>query len=221
MSTFTTKKRRKKSAHKHETYLRWYDEVKGIHKFSFARRPKNEFTPQQKAAITRLRRKHRYVLQQMQNDRGVFKKASKGQIRVLKRSGIQNEGFTVTNRGVIVPGVRASKVERKRQRVTIRGKGKQTRIDIKLPAKRELFIPYNTWPDESFPNFCRRIIKKYKPDWVMIQNEVGQGRARYSPRQFLKYIDRDIVPRIEDFQRRYGIDKNPFVGLWLLWGKFI
>ena len=204
-----------------QTYEKRFDELRSIHQFSFRKRKK--FTPAQKAAITRLYKQHRFVLGELDQGRGIFKKATPKQVRALKQSDIRAEGFTVTNRGIVVKGLRADKVRAGKQRVYIRGKGKQTRIDVQLPSRRELFVPYlatHNGEPESFPDFVARIIKQYKPDDILIQNENGRGRDRYSPRAFMKYVNRDITPRIADFKARYGVDENPFVGVWLIFYKF-
>ena len=221
MSTPVSKKRRRKSPHQSQTYSRWFDELKGIHKFSFRKR--KNFTGPQKAAITRKMREYRYILGEMRDhDRGVFKKAKPHQLRKLRESGIANEGFIVTNKGVIFPGVRGEKVKKKRQRVAIKGKGKNIRIEIKLPSKRELYIPYDESTGETFYEFTKRVIKQYKPHYVMIQNESGRSfRETFTPRMFLRYVSDTIDPRIKEFKSRYGIDKNPFVGIWLLWDKIL
>lgn len=213
----TPPQNKKRIKHRPQTYARKFDELKVLHKFSFRKR--KNFTPQQKSAITRLHRQHRQTLKNLREGRGVFKKTTTSQIRGLKRGHIEREGFTVTNKGVYVPGVRSDKVKAKRQRVTIKGKGKKTRIRIQLPSRIEEFYPYEDI-GETFMDFVKRLIKTKKPDDLYIQNESGRGKDRYTPRVFMQYIDRDIMPRIETFKRKHGIDRNPFVGVWLIWYKF-
>lgn len=217
MSTQNVKKR-KRIVHRQETYLRWYDEVKQLHKFSFRKR--KEFTPAQKTAITRQYRKHRETLEKLSNGRGIFKKTTKSQNRALKRSKIATEGFIVTNQGIYVPGVRTEKVKAGRQKVSIVGKGKSTKVRVQLPARKEEFFPYIEAIHGTFQDFVKYLIKKYKPDDLYIQNESGRGLDRYEPKLFLRYVDRTIEPRIKVFKKRFGIDRNPFTGVWLVWYKF-
>lgn len=197
-----------------QTYAKRYDELKEIHRFTFRKR--KNFTPSQKAAITRLHKQHRHQLSQLEIGRGIFKPLKPAKIRALKKAALQEEGFTITNKGIIVKGVRKDLVKKGVQKVRITGKGKNIKVSVSLPSRLEKFFPYVD-ESEPFPDFVKRLIKKYSPDELLIQNESGRGRDRYTPLAFSRYINRDIQPRIDNFRERY--DRNPFVGVWLIWYK--
>lgn len=216
----------KKNTTRHSTYLKRYDELKLIHKFSFHRRPKNEFTGSQKAAITRLYNEHKTKLKNIREGRGVFKKTTKQQNKQLRKIKIKNEGFGVTNRGMYVPGVRPEDIRKKRHKISLKGEGKSLRVEVQLPSRREEFFPYDEpyWRqvdfEKPFEAFAEYIIKTKKPDEIMIQNENGRGAYRHGADVAMGYIERDITPRITDFKKKYGQERNPFTGIWCVWYKF-
>lgn len=200
--------KKRRSKRRADTYRRWYQEIKDLHGFSFRYRPKSDFTPAQKSAITRKYRELSGIADMLKADRGIFKPAKRSQLRNLK-----SESFTITNKGVYVPGVRSEEIKKKRQAVRITGKGKNTRINVKLPARKEIFIPYPGEP--NFIAWCNEIIERYKPDSIYIMNENGRGKTRWIPRLFERYATRDLIPRINWFTKKYN--RIPFVGIWLVY----
>lgn len=204
---------------KRKRYLSKYDEIKKFHKFTFARRPKKEFTPQQKAAITRAYdRINKPIIAKLERGRGSFKPIPKNKLNALKRGRIAEEGFIVTNRGIYIPGVDTTD-KKKKHKVRITGKGKNVKVDISLPARREVFFPYDPREWESFAEFTKDLIKRYKPYQVMIQNDSGRGRWMYEPKLFYQYVTGDILPIIARAKRIYGQQEEPFVGAWLIFRK--
>ena len=195
-----------------ETYAKRKQALAAIHDFSFKTR--KNFTPAQKAAITRQWKKHQGTLEMLAAGKGVFKKAKKSQLRNLK-----TEDFLTTNKGVFIHAGATRMDKTAPTNVKIRGKGKKTRLEIITNRRREVFVQPK--PGENFIKFTRRIIKEMKPHQLMLGVGPYKGLNRYDERTMLNYlVDDGGVGDIIKARNPKGSGTHvPFTGLYLVYWR--
>ncbi len=185
-------------------------ELRAVHNFSFASKRRN-FTPQQKSSITRQWAKYKYMLSLLERKKGVTKKITPSQKRNL-----HDDDFIVTNK-VIFMGTGDERTIKPKLKIT--GKGKKTKVIASLPSRKEVFYPWSfTSTNRLFSDWAYDLVKKIKPDGVMVALGSYLGKATYSYQQALKYLKKEIKLAEE----KYNLlgTKHPFTGIWFITYKF-
>jgi len=166
-----------------------------VHGFSFLTR--KNFTPQQKASITRQWKKYRRSLTDMALGQAVFIPAKRSQKKNLPHLKHSNKGIFL----------KESNIERAR----VIGTGQNTRVHISRRHRREIYIekPF----DEDVITFSERMRKEYRPDHIAIAVNGSRGFSAYLPDRWKHYIS----TLIEDIIERDGQYPNFFTGIYLIW----
>lgn len=163
-----------------------------------------DFTPQQKAAITRQYNKLGELARTNAKDKNTFiryKKSTGKQYKLRNIEGVR------TNQGIFYkyPGAKIAKVEGK------------TSIKINYRKMREIFLRF---PADIQNNidlieiFIEGMLRKYKPDYILWSVNGYQGRVRYAPELFFNYANELFSDK--KFARKYT--KKPWYdGVFFGW----
>lgn len=128
--------------------------------FSFKMpRKGKDFTPQQKAALTRAWSKHAKDVRKVEAGQAIFKPTTKYTRDTLGKN------YHHTNKGIFVP--RANEVNIKKKN------GKRI-LEIKRNRGKDIYIKWNVEEFPIFDDFIKMVWKEYKPDAVA--KSIG-GRA--------------------------------------------
>lgn len=176
-----------------------YRELKKIlnayHKFSFNMpRKGKDFTPQQKASITRTFNKYKDLINSNRRDNNTFIPFPKGD-RLRDVDGVR------TNKGLFykVPHATLTKTRTKTGRV-------KHLVKVEFKKVRELFLPF---PDfikidlELIKDWVDAKAQKLKPDYIMWSVNGHRATSRYDPDLFNLYITSmdsatDLPERLEE-----------------------
>jgi len=196
-------------------YAKLKKQLSSVHQFSFKTR--KHFTPAQKAAITRQWHKHASDLKEIKKGTFTFIKATKTQKKWLGDVNHIN-----TNKGMIL--------KQRTRKVRIIGHGKNTKLKFERGVMRgkELYIPMDYYKDPV--QQAIEIIKKYKPEDVMIgirghMTRMGGGVRdkddKINTILIERYISRLIDVKVPKkiWERKDGT--GHFIsGLYLFWSSF-
>lgn len=167
-------------------------------KFSFKmpRRGK-DFTPAQKAAITRQFKKYGKII-----------RAHKlGEASFLKKTKEKIPGTLKTNKGVFFNYPNAKPVKNKKMKITL--------IETKFGKRRELYaaFPRHIINDlDKIDKFVNSLIAKYRPDYVRWATPNQQTSHVYDPSIYKLYAARTFSADIEEWE---GEDVDFFIGIFL------
>lgn len=192
----------KKIKHSSQYYNTRYKKLKQIHKFNFRYRPTGNYTPSQKAALTRVYKKYESHLRQIDKGRATFKVATSSQRKNLSKA------VNSTNKGIIVYGFNVNKIR-------ITGKGKKTKLKIKRGRIREEYFNVENEGFDNVSDLTDWVLKVFKPDYITLAVNDYIGTANFSPTAWLNYRA-EITEKDIDIRKNYD-DKSPFHGIYALW----
>ena len=168
--------------------------------FSF--RTLKNFTPSQRAAITKGWNKYFKYIRSVEAKTSKFVPVKPTRLRYIKRD------FVHTNKGIFY----YDKTKKYSSKTRVIGKGKNTRLVTYWPHRKEVFVPLPRGTD--FLTFVVGILDSgEKFDEISLAIQGAHGRQRYSPKAMRIYLKRDI----ENYIKSYG-NKNkshPFNGVYL------
>jgi len=195
---------KKRTVHKSESYRRWYNDLKKIHNFSFRFKPKSDFTPAQKAAITKLHKKHKTKIKHINEGRAVFKPVKKAS----QRRQLQQR-FDKTNKGLIIYGSNIRKVK-------IKGKGIKTQLTLIRKSTTEVY--HKKRKNEPITDLINRVIATEKPDHIVLAVNTYRGTRAYTESTFNEY-DPELLALEEQIMGRWNLsyDESPFNGCYAVY----
>lgn len=172
-------------AKKTTDYNKMREVVKDYHRFSFRKRKNENYTPQQKSAISRAYFRLSDYINQVQSNRASFIRGPRSRIRKL--DGIK------TNKGLFYkyPGARLVKAK------IGKGKRKIYVIRTKYKQRREIFFPFprNILHDiQRIIIYVERLVSLYKPDYILWSVNGFRGGTPYIPEQFFLYATEEKDP---------------------------
>lgn len=195
-----------------ENYYRTLKKKLGkYHTFSFNLPPKGKkLTPAQKAAITRVANKIENYIGRVVNEKASFIPKPKGySLKEIPQA-------LHTNKGIFYP-TPGARLEYKK----VKGKRKK---ELKFLVKyKKLIERYFPFPKKILGNmelihaYIEYLTEKYKPEYVMWAVNGFQGKVRYSPESFGRYIS-DLQSDSKfnvDFEYAKEMQKNFFTGVYL------
>lgn len=172
------------------------------HKFSFTMpRKGKDFTPQQKAAITRQFNKLQTGIKAEYQERATFIKYPKGS-RLPHIEGIR------TNTGIFYksPGAKVT---------TIRERGKKKYVvKVEYKKRRDMFIPFPPHiinDPEQIKEYVLMLVKKYKPKSTHLSVYGYRTKPRYDPQAMNFYQE-----QLTKFNFEHGKTAPRFDGVFLI-----
>lgn len=172
------------------------------HEFSFKMpRKGKDFTPQQKAAITRKYNQIGRAIKAERTERASFIPYPKGS-KLPHIEGIK------TNKGIFykTPGAKAKVVKK--------GKKKQYIIQVEFGKRKDIFYPFPPHvindPDQ-IKEFVRELVKKYKPKTVHLSVYGWRTKPRYDP-EGINFYQAELTK----YNLKEGKTAPKFDGVWLI-----
>lgn len=178
------------------------------HTFSF-RMPKkgSDFTPQQKAAISRVFNKLQPALKSLSKETNGFLAISKSNLNKL---GPNFDYRIKTNKGVFTKFANPKLFKSKKHGLS---------VGAEFGMRREVFFPFpeNVVLLEEIKEYVDGLIRTHKPDYVRWSVNGYAGSALYDTDVFGLYVaEFEEAQDLEDDGKKY-IDKPYFNGVFLGW----
>lgn len=181
------------------------------HRFTFSLPPKGKkLTPAQKSSITRVANKIENYIGRVINEKASF---------IIKPKGYSLKEIPQalhTNKGIFYPSPGA-KLEYKK----VKGKKKkQLNFVVKFKQLIERYFPFplRILGDMEIINvYIEYLEEKYKPEYIMWAVNGFQGKVRYSPESFGRYISvlQTDSKFMSDLDYAKENEKNFFTGVYL------
>lgn len=173
------------------------------HQFSFSMPPKGKnFTPQQKAAITKAANKLEGYIYRVGKEKASFIKKPKGYSLKEVPQALH------TNKGIFYPSPGA-KIEYKKV------KGQKKKKAVFVVRFKEVVEKYFPFPSDIIGNmekiraYVEKLNRKYKPEYILWAVNGFMGKVRYSPEAFDMY--QTTLSENKEFMKDHKKSKGKFL----------